>query len=131
MPGHFFKWADLKADEEHLAHVPHIKFRFITTIFLIMAAALFLMRISYLSSSSLVLASSLGFMILLTAAATWLIFTTRLLFSKLVLLASLILFQAVEFGQSPYLNLTPLSAPLLALLAANALFITFLFSIRD
>ncbi|MDO8339156.1 MAG: hypothetical protein Q7T16_00705 [Candidatus Burarchaeum sp.] len=131
MARHFFKWADLKADEERLAHAPHMKFRLITTTFLIMAVALFLMRVSYLSSSSLVLASSLALMLLLTASAVYLIFTTRLIFSKLVLLASVVLFQAVEFGQSPYLNLAPISAPLLAILAANALFVAFLFSIKD
>ncbi len=131
MARHVVKWADLKADEEHLAHVHHVKFRLVAVTFLIMAVALFLMRVSYLTSSSLVLASSLALMLLLITSAVYLIFTTRLIFSKLVLIASVVLFEAVEFGQSPYLNLTPISAPLLAILAANALFIAFLFSIKD
>jgi len=131
MPRYFFKWGDLRASEEHLAHTPHVKFRLVTMTFLIMAAALFFMRVSYLTSSSLVLASSLAFMLLMTAAATHLIFTTRLLFSKLVFLASVVLFQAVEFGQSPYLNLSPVTPYLLVILAANAIFIAFLFSIKD
>ena len=128
---HFFKWDDLKASEEHLAHMPHVKFRLVTTVFLILALSLLLIRVSYLSSSSIVLSLSFAAVIVLFVSAIHLIFTTRLLLSKLVLFASVLLFQAVEFGQSPLLNLSPLTPGLAVIVAANLLFLFFLSAIKD
>jgi len=129
--GHFFDWGRLKASEAHLAHKPHINFRIITTIFLIMASALFLMRISFLTSSSIVLGGSLAALSILLIIGIYLIFQTRLLLAKLVLLASIVMFQAVEFGHSALLNLTPITPALMLLIAANLVFIGYLSTIKD
>jgi hypothetical protein len=125
---HFFDW---ERDEDYFAHLPHLKFRLITIIFLIMACALFLFRVSYLSSSTIVLSASVGFMLFMVGAGIRLIFSKSILFSKLVMFASLLLFQAVEFGQSTILNLMPITPQLVAIVIANLAFIVFLSMIRD
>jgi len=124
----FFDWG---GEEAYFSHLPHIKFRLITIIFLIMACALFLFRVSYLSSSTIVLSASVAFMLLLVGAGVGLIFSKSILFSKIVMLASLLLFQAVEFAQSPLLNLTPASPLLVVIVIANLAFIVFLSMIKD
>ena len=124
----FFDWGQ---DSDYFFSLSHLKFRLVTIIFLIMACALFLFRVSYLSTSSLVLSASVAMMALLLIAGVRLIFTKQLLFSKLTMFASLVLFQAVEFGQSPVLNLTPLTPQLVGIVIANLAFVVFLTMIRD